>query len=421
MYHSFPYKAYAPIIIPEENLQGVFEYPQSEPVKNIQEELEKAINNPIGCNKLENLAKGKNYAIIIVDAVSETIPVKKILTLLCAKLEQAEVKTIKILLSVAGGEPFTAAEKKEKFGKDIFTKYEIKSHRFKDHLSLVDLGYNSFGSRVYLNSTLLNADLVIGIGQIIPHRTTGFSGGSECILPGVSGSESISKITWDSATLPTEKVFGCVSNPIRQEMNECAEIAGLSFIINTVPNPEGKICHIVAGDYIKAFEKGCEYSKSLYGAQFLRKSDITITDAFPYDDNLWQASRALFSAELMTNPGGVIIFISPCHEGVSKSHKFIETYGYKTVEETLADFSDGLIPSFATAAHCLRMGRIIRDSYTCFMPENAINSAIVTKLGFKLVHSAQEALEKAFFLKGKQATVSVLKKGGDTLPINILK
>ena len=422
MYHSFPYSAmFSPLLIPDDNLQGIYEYPKSQEIDDIYTSVKEALENPIGTPKLEILAKNKKSALIIADDLSRKTPVKQIIPILCEKLEEIGVPKIKILIAMGAGKPLTVEEKKAKFGSYIFDKYDIINHRYKDHLDLVDLGYNSFGSRLYVNNHLLEADLIVGLGQITPHRIAGFSGGSEIILPGVSGAESIAKINWDSALLPTQKVFGVVDNPIREEMDDDAKRVNLSFIINCIPNPQGKICHIVAGSYKDAFREGCKLCEKVYGANFLHKSDITVVDSYPKDQDLWHASRALFAAELMTKPTGAIIFISPCHNGVSQTHKFITEYGYKSEQETLSDFEEGKIPSMTIASHLIRMGRITKDKYKCYMVHNAIPPYLVSRLGFEYVKTPQEALNKAFFVKGNKAVVSVLKNGGETLPIHILR
>lgn len=415
MYHSFPYSTYPPVIVPDENIQGIFEYPESNWTEDIRSETIRAIENPYG-RSLDMLAKDIKTAVVIAD-LSVSLPVKEILPPILEKLESLKVPKIKILASIGGKYNLLPNQKKEIFGNDLFDRYEINSHSFRDFLSLSDLGYSSFGSRLYINSNVISADLVIGVSQIVPHRTGGFSGGSEIILPCCAGSENISDLTWKSAVLPFENIFGQLKNPIRDEMDQWAKVAKLSFIVNTVPNPKGKISHIVAGDYKEAFLNGAELSKELYGIKFYRKSDITIADSYPYDNSLFEASRGLMSASLMTKPGGIIIFVSPCFDGISKNHPFIEKYGYKSEDEVMNDFSEGVFSSLSTAAHILRMGRITRDKNICFMTENGIDKTFVHRLGFKSVKSVQEALEKAFFLKGKQASINILKKGGHTLPI----
>lgn len=422
MYHSFPYSAeFPPVLIPDDNLQGIYEYPETRELDDIHSSIIEALEHPIGTPKIEYLAKNKKSALIIADDLSRKTPVKQIIPIICEKLESVGVENIRIMVAMGAQKPLTVEEKKEKFGAYIFDKYDIINHRFNDHLNIMDLGYDSFGSRFYVNNRLLEADFIIGLGQVSPHRIAGFTGGSEIILPGVSGAESIAKMNWDGALLPTSKVFGVCDNPIRKEMDECAKKINLSFIVNCVANPDGKICHIVAGHYISAFKRACELCEKVYGSTFLHKSDITIVDSFPKDKNLWQASRSLFAAELMTKKNGVIIFVSPCREGVSNTHKFVTEYGYRSEEETLRDFNNGAMPTLTVASHLLRMGRITRDKFTCFMVENSIPNNVAKRLGFHSAKSAQDALDQAFFLKGATAVVSVLKKGGHTLPIHLLK
>ena len=47
----------------------------------------------------------------------------------------------------------------------------------------------SDGTRVTAHHLLKDADFVLGIGSIVPHRVKGFSGGAKIVFPGVAGRE----------------------------------------------------------------------------------------------------------------------------------------------------------------------------------------------------------------------------------------
>ena len=66
-------------------------------------------------------------------------------------------------------------------------------------------------------------------------------------------------------------------NPVHEDMVEQAKMAGLNFIINVLLNRKGEITHVVAGDFIKAHEKGCQIEKEIAGVNVDHQVDITIT------------------------------------------------------------------------------------------------------------------------------------------------
>lgn len=422
MYHSFPYSIeFSPVLIPDDNLQGIYEPERCEEVDDLQEAIRESIENPIFSDKLENIARGKKNAVIVSDDYTRHTPVKQIIPILIEKLNSVGIYDIKILVALGTHRPMTVEEKKQKFGKKIFDKYEIINHEYNNHLELRDMGYTSYGSRFYINRRAVETELLIGLGQIVPHRIAGYSGGSKIILPGIAGAECISKTHWDGGIMPTEKILGEVENPIRSEMNECARIVDLAFIVNAVCDPSGRVIGIFSGHYKKAHEKGAKLAEKVFGAYFLYKSDIVIVDSYPKDIELWQAAKALYAAELMVKDGGVIVLVSPCKEGVSKAHPQISEYGYRTEEETMADIENGTLSNLSVASHCLRVGRIIKDKCRCIMVQNGISERQAERMGFIHAKTPQEALDIAFYLRGNYATVSVLKNGGEVLPVCVLK
>ena len=91
-------------------------------------------------------------------------------------------------------------------------------------------------------------DLIIGIGQIVPHRVTGFSGGGNIVQPGICGEETTGKTHWLSAQFKGREILGKIENPVKQEIERVAEKVGLEWIINTVQDGSGRLVEVVAGD-----------------------------------------------------------------------------------------------------------------------------------------------------------------------------
>jgi nickel-dependent lactate racemase len=332
-------------------------------------------------------------------------------------LRGAGVEDIKILVALGTHRAMTEEEKIARFGADICSRFEIINHAYRDESQLIDLGTTAGGTHLLVNKAVQDADLVIGLGQIAPHRIAGFSGGAKIILPGICGADWIAHTHWIGGFEDGEKMLGFSENPVREEMNECARRAGLAFIINAICDPEGKLIGMVAGDVIKAFMKGCELSRDVFGVFVPEKADIVIADSFPKDIELWQAAKALYAADLMVKKGGVVILISPCVEGVSKAHPLILERGYTTEQETICELDSGQLTNISVASHCLRVGRLIKDKATGIMVKNGISREDQEHLGFIPADTPQEALEKAFQIAGKSAKVSVLRHGGEALPV----
>jgi len=415
---TFPYgDRFGPVDIPDENLLGVFEPREFPSVDDVIACAREAIRNPIGSLTVTQLARGAKNAVIISDDYTRQTPVDAIIPILERELIDAGVETIKIIVALGTHRKMTDDEKRAKFGRDICERFEIINHEYKDLSALVDMGTTARGTRFLLNRLVAEADFVIGLGQIAPHRIAGFSGGAKIILPGVCGAEATAHTHWIGGYEDGEKMLGFAQNPVREEMNACARLAGLAFIVNAVCDPTGRLISMVAGDMVEAHLKGCETAREVFGVKVPSKADVVIVDSYPKDIELWQAAKALYAADLMVKKGGAIILVSPCDEGVSQAHPQILERGYTSEQRTLVDIESGILTNLSVASHCLRVGRLIKDKATCIMVRNGIPQADQEHLGFIPAGTPQEALHKALQIVGQGGSVAVLRHGGEALPV----
>ena len=282
---------------------------------------------------------------------------------------------------------------------------------------MVKLDTTKQGTEIWINKEVLKADFVIGIGQIVPHRVTGFSGGSKIIQPGVCGPITTGQTHWLSAKYEGCEIMGKIDNPIRQEINKIGEAVGLKFIVNTICDGSGNIFKCVCGEPIKTFEEGCKSALDIYGIPLATKGDIAMVDSFPADIELWQAAKGIYSGDLALKPDGVLILVSPCTEGVSVEHPNIIDIGYRPFSEIEDMVENGKLINLTLAAHLAHVGRVIRGKRTGILVSPGIPKNIAEKLGFCHAKTVQDALELALKIKGNDAKVVVIKNGGSLMPI----
>src|SRR5204862_3216510 len=117
-----------------------------------------------------------------------------------------------------------------KLGPQIPQHHAVIIHHWKTDENLKQIGTTADGTPVRVNRLLGEADLVIGVGQIVPHRVMGFTGGATIVQPGVSGPAVTGYTHWMSALYPGREILGIAENPVRLEVEEIARRAGLRFI-----------------------------------------------------------------------------------------------------------------------------------------------------------------------------------------------
>jgi nickel-dependent lactate racemase len=416
---SFPYPDIPPLDIPDRNLLGIFS-PSTVKVERSEEEIiSEAFSHSIGPDRLSKLLKGCKEVLIVVDDYTRTTPVQKILPRLIRELEEAGVKKsgVKIIVALGTHRSMTEEEIQNKFGRDISKRYPILNHQWWDSSQLTYFGETEKGTPIFVNRMIKEVDFIIGIGQIVPHRVSGFSGGGNIIQPGICGEETTGRTHWLSAQFKGREILGKIDNPVKEEIEGVAQRVGLKWIINTIQDGSGRLIEVVTGDPIQAYRTGAKRSFEIYQSKLPQEADIVIADSHPYDSDLWLAAKGIYASELAVKQGGVVILITLCQEGVSPSHPEVLEWGYQTFEEVNEKVRQRKIQKLTVAAHLVHVGRVIKERAKGILVSTGISKEETERLGFFHAKSPQEALEIAFSLSGRDARVAVLKRGGEILPI----
>jgi nickel-dependent lactate racemase len=416
---SFPYRDINPLEIPDKNLLGIFSPTTVQIEKSEEEIVEEAFLHPIGSEPLSKMLRGCKNLLILTDDYTRTTPVQKVLPQLMRELEAAGIKPggIKILIALGTHRPMTEKEIKEKFGKEISERYSILNHSWWDPSQLSYLGETERGTPIFVNRLAKEADFIMGIGQIVPHRVSGFSGGGNIIQPGICGEETTGKTHWLGAQFTGREILGKIENPVKEEIERVAQRAGLKWIINTIQDGSDRVVEVVTGDPIQAYRTGAARSQQVYQSILPQEADIVMVSPYPYDSELWLAAKGIYAAELAVKQGGVMILVSPCSEGISPSHPEVLEFGYQTFEEVDQQVRKGVIKKLTAAAHLVHVGRVIKERAKGIMVSRGISKSETERLGLIHAREPQEALDIAFSLSGRDAMVAVLQRGGEILPV----
>ena len=416
---DFPYPGINSIDIPDQNLLGVFAPSKAEIEKSEEKIIEEAFLHPAGSSPLPEILEWCQDVLILVDDYTRTTPTQKILPRLMKELERGGIKREGIRFLIASGthRPMTEEEILIKFGNEIPKQYSILNHEFLDSSQLVYLGETTGQIPIYINRIVEEVDLIIGLGQIVPHRVSGFSGGGNIIQPGICGEETTGKTHWLSAQFDGSEILGRITNPVKKEIERVAEKAGLEWIINTIQDGTGRLVKVVAGDPVQAYREGAAISREVYQSLLPEEADIVIADSHPYDSELWLAAKGIYAAELAVKKGGIVILVTSCPEGISVSHPEVLELGYQTYEEVDQKVRQRKIKKLTAAAHLVHVGRVIKQRAKGVLVSQGISKEETEKLGFIYARDPQEALEIAFSHLSPDAKVAVLQRGGEILPV----
>jgi lactate racemase len=299
---------------------------------DIQEEVRRALSCPINSKRLKDLVKKGDKVVILADDITRLTPTKQIIPHLIDEINSGGVPDSDIILVIALGthRPMTPEEIIIKYGEEVAGRIKIINHNYLDKSNLKHFGTTRRGTDIWVNRLVVEADVRIGVGNILPHYPTGWSGGAKILLPGVAGEHTTGQVHLLGAT---EQQLGNIETPCREEMEDFAAVTGLEFIVNTVLDRHGGLVKIVTGHYIDAHREGVKWGRQVFGVPCKEKTDITISSSYPVDNDLFQSSKGIFSAMISTKATGEIILLSPCYEGVSPTHQEVAGLAHLSDEQ----------------------------------------------------------------------------------------
>lgn len=407
--------------IPGDRLLGVFAPREQAPGERspLEEIVAEGLANPIGLKPLRDLVGRGRRVVLLSDDNTRNTPVRAILPGVLAELRAGGLRDTDLTILVALGTHrlMTPAELAAKFGPEVVGRFRILQHRFADEEQLADLGRTELGTDIWVNRAVLEADVVVGLGQVVPHRVAGYSGGSKIVQPGVCGAVTTGQTHWLSAAFWGHEILGRADNPVRREMDEVGRRCNLAAIVNAVLDGAGRLVHLVYGEPVAAHRKACALSRDIFGVPIPRKAPIVVTDSHPADLELWQGAKGYYSAELAVADGGVVILETPCPEGVAVQHPEVTSFGYRSYAEVKALVETAQLTDLTVAAHLVHVGRLVREKARGIIVSPGIGREEAERLNLGWAPNLAEAYEQAQSMVGASAEVMVLRNGGDILPL----
>jgi len=397
--------------IPEENLLAVLTPNPVERDLTGETEVRRALQNPIGCPPLKEIAKPGEKIAVITSDITRPMPTYKVMPALLDELYAAGVRAEDITLVFALGShrKHTPEEQKKLAGERAFNEITCVDG---DAADCVHIGVTQRGTPVDIVRCVAEADRRICLGNIEYHYFAGYSGGAKAIMPGVSTRAAIqsnhSRMVEEAAC--AGKLEG---NPVREDIEEAAAMVGVDFIVNVVLDEHKEIIHAAAGEVTLAHREACAFLDKLYAIRIPERADIVVVPqgGAPKDLNLYQTQKALDNAKHAVKKGGTIVLIGSCREGL----------GEKTFEEWLLNaptahsLIDRIHSEFRLGGHKAAAIAMVLENADIYLVSDLEPDFV--KSIFLTPHSdAQAAFNAAMEKQGPNATVLVMPYGGSTLP-----
>ncbi len=283
-----------------------------------------ALAAPIGSRRLREIVRPGQKVAIVTSDITRPCPSARLLPPLLDELNRGGVDdaAIRVVFGLGTHRPQSRAEQQSLVGEEVFRRVECVDS---DPADCVLVGETRRGTPVWVFRRVMEADVRVCVGNIEYHYFAGYSGGAKAIIPGVSNAQTIRQNhRW--MTEPGAVTAQLDGNPVREDIEEAGERVGIHFILNAILKEDKKIVGAVAGHPRQAHRAGCQKLDECGLVTIRQPADIVIVSAggHPKDLNLYQAQKALDNARPIVAPGGVIVLVAECPEGMG--HRVFEEW-----------------------------------------------------------------------------------------------
>ena len=411
--------------IPEEQLLYELVGNNRPAVTDLAEDYAYALDHPIDAPPLREMLKPDDTVAILVSDVTrawqrndETIPI------LMDYLNAVGIgdDQVTIIIAVGAHRFNTEEEFIQLCSAEVCHRVRVVNHDCRDEDNLVYLGKTSRGTEVSVNKIMHEADKVIMTGGVIYHYMAGFGGGRKSILPGVAGLKTIQQNhlwaltdTVGGGSNPLAKNAATKGNPAHEDMMEICAFVDPTFTVNVVPNLDGQLTGIFAGNWVSAWREACDLVEEIYGVPIEEQADIVVSTAggYPKDINLYQSQKTIDNTTYAMKPGGVAIVLAECPM-IGDPPEFFDWFDYPDMLSLETAARENFLISSWLAVKQLEY----KDMGTIILLTKEGNEDLARKAYVEPVTTIEDALKLAYERCGTdKPKITVMPQGANTYPI----
>ncbi len=222
-----------------------------------------------------------------------------------------------------------------------------------------------------------NFDLILSVGQVVPHEVIGMANYNKNIFVGTGGKEGINKSHYLGAAYGMERIMGRADNPVRQVLNYASDhfakhlpIFYLHTVVGRGDDGSMKVRGLYIGDDKECFEKAAELSLQVNFQLLDKPLKKVVVYLDPHEfKSTWLGNKSIYRTRMALDDGGELIVLAPGLKEFGEDKeidRLIRKYGYKTTPEVLEFVMKNkeLQENLSAAAHLIHGSHENRFSVT---------------------------------------------------------
>ncbi len=220
-------------------------------------------------------------------------------------------------------------------------------------------------------------DLILSLGQVVPHEVIGMANYNKNIFVGTGGSEGINKSHFIGAAYGMERIMGRAINPVRKVLNYASEhfakdmpIIYLQTVVGKDESGKLVVRGLYIGDDMECFEKAAELSVKVNFEMLDKPLKKVVVYLDPSEfKSTWLGNKSIYRTRMALDDGGELIVLAPGLQEFGEDKeidKLIRKYGYLTTPEILdlTEKNDDLKNNLSATAHLIHGSSENRFSIT---------------------------------------------------------
>lgn len=407
------------VSVPDKNLAAVLNMRETPPLDDPVAATREALRRPVAGPPLDEIARGRRNACVVVSDITRPVPHDVILPPLLECLERSGLPPGEITLLVATGlhAPMDADQLRETLTDAVVDRYPVVNHVARNGEEQADLGATATGIPIRVDRRYVESDLKVLTGLIEAHFMAGYSGGRKLVAPGLVGVETIEHLHGPKILEHPRATTGVLDgNPLHEAALEIARRAGVDFILNVSMDEERRVTGVFAGELDQAHRHGVAHVDGMVVATVEEPVDVVVTSSagYPLDTTFYQAVKGMVGVLDILKEGGSIVIAAGCADGIGSA----EFEGLLRKTTDIDAFIDRIQqPGVFTIdqweieelVKALKKGRVYL--YTDGLRDDDVRDCLVEP-----VPSVEAGIAQALDRHGPGATIAVVPRGPYVIP-----
>ncbi|MBM3841804.1 MAG: DUF2088 domain-containing protein [Verrucomicrobia bacterium] len=261
-------------------------------------------------------------------------------------------------------------------------------------------------------------DLILSIGQVVPHEVIGMANYNKNIFVGTGGVEGINKSHFVGAAYGMERMMGRADTPVRRILNYAGEHftrhLSIVYIHTVVARGAGgalEVRGLFIGDDAEVFNRAAALSLEVNFEMLEAPLNKVVVHLDPAEfKSTWLGNKAVYRTRMAMADGGELLILAPGLREFGEDHeidRLIRKYGYRGTPATLAATraNPELQQNLSAAAHLIHGSSEGRFGIT-YCPGH-LSRAEIEGVGFKWADLAETT---------RRYDPARLRDGWNTLP-----